>query len=103
MRDFDELVRSLADRDRVDMIRALVAADAGAQRVARAGQRARRDSPAGYRREEALSQVARFGRIIHFLRFRSPAQGSTAGDLALCALLQEKLEAKGQWVGEHSG
>jgi len=102
MRDFHEFVRSLADYDRIEMINALIAADAAAARQAHAGSRAKKDSPARYRAEEARQQVARFGRIIYFLRFRSPATGSTAADLVLCDMLAEKLWIKGQWTGEYA-
>ncbi len=103
MGDFDQFVRSLADRDRVDIINALIAADAVAQRRARGrGSRAPLGSTERGRAQEARRQSERYGRIIYFLRFRSPATGSTEADLALCDLLAEKLAAKGQWLGEYS-
>jgi hypothetical protein len=40
-----------------------------------------------------------WGRIIYFLRFRSPASSATAEDLKLGDILAEKLRAKGQWTG----
>ena len=102
MLDFDEQVRSLSDRDRIPLIKALIDCDAAAERIAKAGSRAKKDSPARYRAEEARSQVDRFGRIIHFLRFRLSTTGATAADQALCDMLARKLEAKGQWIGEYS-
>jgi hypothetical protein len=102
MRNLDERVRSLSDLDRIPLIKALIAYDAEAERIAKAGSRAKSGSPARYRAEEARGQIARLGRIIYFLRFRSPASGATAADQALCEMLATKLEAKGQWVGEDS-
>lgn len=102
MRDFDERIRSFSDLDRIPLINALISCDAEAKSIAKAGSRAKRNSPARYRAEEARSQIDRFGRIIYFLRFRSPASGATVADQALCDMLAKKLEAKGQWVGEYS-
>jgi hypothetical protein len=52
MRDFDEFVRSLADMDRGEIIKALVAADKRAAGVWQSGRRAKRDSPAKCLSEE---------------------------------------------------
>ena len=104
MRDFDEFVRSLGDRDRVDIIKALIARDATAHKIARGpGRKARRGTSGRDRAEEARGERDRLGRIICFVRFRSPATGSTAADLALCDFLAQSLAAKGQWSGEIPG
>ena len=50
----------------------------------------------------ALAESGRLGRIIYFLRFRSPATGATPRDMTLCQKLADKLQAKGQWSGEYS-
>lgn len=101
MEDLDSTIRRLSDLDRVSLIRALIRMDAEAQRIARgAGSRAKRFSMARNRAEEARDQTNRLGAIIYFLRFRSPASSATAADLKLCAMLAEKLQAKGQWTGE---
>jgi hypothetical protein len=100
--NLSERVRRLSNLDRVQIIDALIGIDAQMQAIARRGTRAKRDSPARYRADEALSQVGRLGRIIYFLRFRTPATGITDDDLILCDMLAEKLRAKGQWEGEHS-
>jgi hypothetical protein len=100
MRDFDEYVRSLADMDRGEIIKALVAADKRAAGIWQAGRRAKRDSPAKCLSEDARHQVDRFGRIIYFLCFRSLATTATAADVALCDMLAEILKTKGQWTSD---
>lgn len=100
--DFDERVRRLIGLDRIPLIHALIDADAQMEALARAGARAKRGTVACYRAEEARDQVARFGRLIHFLRFRMQATGATVADLELCDMLAEKLRAKGQREGEYS-
>jgi hypothetical protein len=100
--DLNERVHHLSDLDRIKMIQALIRIDAQMQAIARKGARAKRDSPTRYRADEARSQVARLGRIIYFLRFRTPATGTTDDDFMLCDMLAKKLRAKGQWEGEYS-
>lgn len=100
--DLSERIRYLSDLDRIQLIDALIRIDAQMQAIARKGRNAKRDSPSRYHAEEARAQVARLGRIIYFLRFRSPATGATDDDFMLCNMLAEKLRAKGQWEGEYS-
>jgi hypothetical protein len=100
MRDFDEFVQSLADMDLGEIIKALVAADKRAAGVWQAGRRAKLDSSAKRRSEDARHQVDRFERIIFFLRFHSLATTATAADVALCDILTEKLKTKGQWTSD---
>ena len=84
------------------MIKELIRLDAQAQIRARSGVRAKRGTTARNRSDEARAETERLGRIIYFLRFRSPAATATAEDMALCNALAEKLQAKGQWTGEYS-
>ena len=86
--------------DRGEIIKALVAADKRAAGVWQAGRRAKRDSPAKCRSEDARHQVDRFERIIFFLRFHSLATTATAADVALCDILTEELKTKGQWTSD---
>ena len=98
MDDLDTRIRQLSDLDRVSLIRALIRVDAQAEaRTRGAGSRARLGTSARNRADNARNEMARLGRIIYFLRFRSPLPG---GDEALCEMLAEKLNAKGQWTGE---
>jgi hypothetical protein len=99
MRDLDEYVTSLAGLDRREIIRLLISADAEAQMLAKSGHRQRRGTAAQCRAEQARYDGERYGRIIYFLRFRNPPQGSTDADLKLCDLLAAKLNNKGQWKG----
>jgi hypothetical protein len=102
MRNVNDIVRTNSELDRIPMIEALICADSDARSLAQRGRSAKRYSGLWQRAEEAASHTARFGRIIYFLRFRSPASGATAEDLELCEMLAQKLEAKGQWRGEYS-
>jgi hypothetical protein len=102
MDDLDTRIQKLSERDRVSLIQELVRmADQMDARV-RAGRRAKRDSVARRLADNARAQGAHLARIIFFLRRRIPATGATAEDQRLCDMLAEKLEAKGQWVGEYS-
>ena len=100
MRDFDEFVTSLADLDRREIIRQLISADSDTQRLAGSGRRERIGTPEQCGTEQARYDGERYGRIIYFLRFRNPPQGSTDADLKLCDLLAAKLNNKGQWTGQ---
>lgn len=103
MEDLHTSIWRLSDLDRVPLIEALIRMDATAQATARGrGSRARRGTMERYRVEQASDDSDTLGRIIYFLRFRSPATHATAADLALCDELAEKLRAKGQWQGEYS-
>lgn len=103
MEDLDARMRALSDLDREPLIHALIQIDHEAQRQVGAGRRAKFGSMARNRAEEAAEQRSRLGRIIYFLRFRSPATDATTEDTALCQMLSEKLRAKRQWTGEYSG
>ena len=96
--DLDSKIRELSDLDRVSLIRELVLMDAGYQHQYRIGRRAQLGSTERYRGDEAHARSERLGRIIYFLRFRSPAEYATADDMKLCKELAEKLQAKGQWT-----
>jgi hypothetical protein len=102
MEDLDARIRALSDLDRVPMINALIRIDSEAQSQSRTGRRAKRGSVDRNRAEGAAAESARLGRIIYFLRFRSFATNTSAKDEELCAMLAGKLQAKGQWTGEHS-
>ncbi len=83
-----------------NLIEALIRIDAQLQARARKGRRAKLSSTDRLRSDEARGEVNRLGRIIYFLRFRSPASSSTERDDRLRAMLAEKYKAKGQW--EHN-
>ena len=102
MEDLDTRILALSDLDRVPLIEALIRIDAQLQAKARTGRRAKRGSREQAHADIARSDSDRLGRIIYFLRFRSPASSATEQDMALCKTLQEKLLLKNQWAGEHS-
>jgi len=90
--DLETRIQRLSDLDRATLIHALIWMDTVSQAQARKGR--------GQRAEQAQEDSDRLWRIIQFLRSRSPADSATAADLALCDMLAEKLQAKGQWEGE---
>jgi hypothetical protein len=105
MDDLNTRILAVAALDRVPMIEALIALDAQAQaraRSARSGRPARLGSMRMNRAVEARAEAERLGRIIYFLRFRSPPSTLTDQDARLCEILAAKLQAKGQWTGEYS-
>jgi hypothetical protein len=103
MQDLDDRIRALSELDRIPLIQALIRIDSQLQpQAGGSGRRAKRGSMERYRAEEARAESDRLGRIIYFLRFRSPATAATAADSLLCEMLAEKLRAKGQWAGEYS-
>ncbi len=97
MDDLDATIRPLSDLDRADLIKTLRRIDRQMLDIARgAGGRAKLGSSARNRAEEARANCDRLGRIIYFLQFRFPLPER---DKALCEMLAEKLQAKGQWTG----
>ena len=95
MRDLDETVRMIADRPLVEIVtlleREATAADYAARRTHN------RSGPIGKNRAKAMRQRERIGRILFFLRHRSPAIGATKEDDDLCNLLAKRLQARGEW------
>jgi len=83
------------------MIQGLIRLDAQAKARAKAGARAKRGTTARNRADEARAETERLGRIVYFLRSRSPASNATPQDMVLCDALAGKLQAKGQWAGEY--
>jgi hypothetical protein len=102
MENLDTRILALSDLDRHALIEALIRINAQMESRARSGRRAKHGSSERYRAEEGRSDSDRLGRIIYFLRFRSPASSATAQDMKLCKSLEEKLRLKNQWIGEHS-
>jgi hypothetical protein len=102
MGDLDTRILAVAELDRVPMIETLIGLDAQAQARARSGRHARLGSVRSNRADEARAEAERLGRIIYFLRFRSPPSTLTDEDARLCEILAAKLQAKGQWTGEYS-
>ena len=79
----DARTLALSDLDRVPLINALIRIDANMQAVARAKGRSKRNSVDRYHAEEARANSDRLGRIIYFLRFRSPATDTARQDSAV--------------------
>ena|SRR5438132_2987112 len=100
MDDLASRIQALSDLARIPMIEALIRIDAGTQARARRRSRARLGTLDRDRSETARSESGRLGQIIYFLRFRSPATGTGAVDMALCEMLARKLQAKNDWTGE---
>ena len=95
MRDLDETVRMIADRPLAEIIALL---DREATVAEYAARRTRnRNGPVGKNRANAMRQRDRIGRILFFLRHRSPALGATKEDDDLCNLLTQQLQARGEW------
>jgi hypothetical protein len=95
MRDLDETVRMIADRPLAEIIALL---DLEARAAENAARRTRnRNGPVGKKRASAMQQRDRIGRILFFLRHRSPAIGTTKEDDDLCNLLTKRLQARGEW------
>jgi hypothetical protein len=92
MQDLDERIRALRGLDRLSLIRALTRIDAQLQQQARMGRRAKRGSNERDRAEQAKGGCDRLGRMIYFLRFRSPATDATDEDMALCINLWNGFE-----------
>jgi hypothetical protein len=92
MRDIDELVRSLADRPRQEIIAALSREAAAAERRIRSLRT--RNGEHGERRREAMSHVERIGRILFFLHHGMPATGATAADQKLYDLLSDRWRSR---------
>jgi hypothetical protein len=95
MRDLDETVRMIADRPLVEIIAQLDREATAAEYAARRTRN--RSGPVGKNRASAMRQRDRIGRILFFLRHRSPAIGATEEDDALCNLLSQRLQARGEW------
>ena len=103
MKELRETIWRLSNLDRGPLIDALLGMDAEQQAIAcGSGRRAELGSSARNRAEKARSNCFRLGKIIYFLRFRSPATNTSPEDAALCRKLAHKLLAKGQWTGGHS-
>ncbi len=99
MQDFDKFVRSLADKDLEEIIKAIKREDAMAQNIAKLGHRAKRGSSERFRAEEAQDRSGRCGRILSFLEYNTRSTSATPADDNLCLMIKEKLLAKGQWPG----
>jgi hypothetical protein len=102
MEDLTNRIKALSDLARIPMIEVLIRIDAEAQARARTGSRARRGTVDRDRSEAARSDVGRLGQIIHFLRYRTLATNTSAGDMELCKEIARKLQAKNDWTGEIS-
>jgi|ERR1039458_6003844 hypothetical protein len=100
MDDLASRIQALSDLARIPMIAALSRIDENAQARAHRRSRARRGTVDRDRSETARNDSARLGQIIYFLRFRSPATNTSAVDIALCKMLERKLQAKNDWTGE---
>jgi hypothetical protein len=77
MDDLDARIPKLSFLDRVPLIEASISLDAQFQAQARGGRRAKYGSRARDRADAARTDSDQLGRIIYFLRFRSPALGAT--------------------------
>jgi hypothetical protein len=95
MRDLDETVRMIADRPIAEIIALLDREATAAEHAARRTRH--RSGPVGEKRARAIRQRDRIGRILFFLRHRSPALGTTKEDDDLCDLLTKRLQARGEW------
>ena len=95
MRDLDETVRMIADRPLAEIIALLDREATAAEYAARRTRR--RKGPVGEKRARAMRQRDQIGRILFFLRHRSPAIGATKEDDDLCNLLAKRLQARGEW------
>jgi hypothetical protein len=102
--DLKGLIVTIADLDRGDMVRMLMAASdrcEKAMELARTKQaRVRRGSEtemATRQHLDAFSKMERLRRIIFFLRRGIDAKDATAADRELCNELQIRLVQKGQW------
>jgi hypothetical protein len=102
MDDLNTRILVLAELHRIPMIEGLVALDAQASARARIGKRARQGSTTRNRAEEARAESERLGRIIYFLRFRTPPSSFTDEDAHLCEILATNLQKKGEWTGDYS-
>ena len=90
----------LAGLERRELINDLVQMDRQAQEIYRRGRLARLNTPERYYSQEALRDSESLGRIISFVRTRTPARNTTKAESALCGVLAEELKAKGQWDGD---
>ena len=92
----------VAGTDRAPLIQALIRIDAEKLRtVLEDGPSAAAWSATWLKkRGTRATGWVRLSTLNYFLRFRSPAMGTTDADLAWCDMLAEKLRAKGQWTGE---
>jgi hypothetical protein len=101
LQSVEDVVRSITELSRTEMIRRLADADRHAKHVAAAGRRARRDTPARDRVPAASEHIARYGRILYFLQHADGqlAQGATPADVLICRQLAENLKARGEWTG----
>ena len=95
MRDLDETVIMIADRPLAEIIALLDGEATAAEYAARRTRN--RSGPIGKNRARAMRQRDRIGRILFFLRQRSPAIGATKEDDDLCNLLAKRLQARGEW------
>ena len=104
MEDLRERIWRLSGLDRVALINALIEIDAREEAKAHgAGARAKRGSVQRNRAEEARDNCDRLGKVIYFVRMRTLASGTSAGDEVLCRKLAEKLQTKDQWDGVFEG
>ena len=78
MRDLDETVRMIADRPLAEIIALLDREATAAEYAARRTRN--RKGPVGEKRARAMRQRDRIGRILFFLRHRSPTFGATKED-----------------------
>jgi serine/threonine protein kinase len=81
MEDLNVRIRALADLDRVPLIETLIGIDAEIQARARRGRRVKRNAVERNRADAAREQSDRLGRIICFIRFRSPSSSATHDSL----------------------
>ena len=84
MCDLDETVRMIADRPLAEIIALLDREATVAEYAARRTRR--RNGPVGKNRANAMRQRDRIGRILFFLRHRSPALGATKKRMMIFAI-----------------
>jgi hypothetical protein len=98
---FEDVLASVVDRSRREMIARLSEAAQHAENVAKAGQRSRANSPQRDQSEEARGQVERYGRILYFLQHADGelGAGATTDDVNTCIELAKQLKVRGEWPG----
>jgi hypothetical protein len=98
---YEEIIASVADRNRREMIARLSEAAQHAENVAKAGQRSRPNSPQRDQSEQARVHIERYAQLLYFLRHAAGdlSPDATVDDVNTCIELARRLKERGEWPG----
>jgi hypothetical protein len=98
---YEQIIASVADRSRREMIARVSEAAQHAENVAKAGQRSRPHSPQRDQSDQARAHIERYAQLLYFLRNAEGALSpdATTEDVSTCIELAKRLKERGEWSG----